>query len=79
MTKDELQEWKQLRTTQEVFANIRAHKMVLLEWLSDPSSISSNGFDKRQARLIGNIEGIDAIFNIEVTDEDESAGAQSPN
>lgn len=75
MTKDELDEWKQLKTTQEVFANIKAHKLILMEMTSDPSATSRPDFAIKQAQLIGNIEGINAIFNIEVNDE--STGSQS--
>jgi hypothetical protein len=69
MTKEDLDEWKQLKTTQEVFANIRAHKLILMEMLSDPSATSRPDFATKQAQLIGNIEGINAIFNIEVANE----------
>ena len=77
MTKDELQEWKHNHITQEVLTNIRAHKIVVQEMLSSPSSVGEPNFALKQAQIIGILQGIDMILNVEV--EDESTGTQDSN
>ena len=79
MTKEEFVDWKNDSRTQEVMAHVLAHKLVTLDAMSDPSILSISNVALQQARYIGYIEGLNAVLEFTVEEEQDdnaSSGAQ---
>lgn len=66
MTRDDFVDWKRDYRTQEVFDNLRARRLVILELMADPGLVDAPAMDRKTAQYIGHLQGLAAILDIDI-------------
>lgn len=74
ITKEAFYEWRSNPTTIEIYKKIEETKKALEESLASGQTLCTTADETHgsTARMVGNIEGLNQLLNIEFIDDDES-------